>query len=209
MFLNVPGPAYRIVTPRLEIRCYDPADAPVLKSAIDNNLDYLRQFLYWAYDHPISLDRHLTWLRKTRSNFDLGLDFVYGIFTGEESELIGGIGLHSRGSEGTREIGYWIHQDYAGQGLGTEATSSLVKTGFEIENIHRIVIHCDPRNHASAAIPRKLGFQLETVLRSAVQGPDGAWEDRMLWTLLETEYPQSPAARLPVQAFDAAGERIF
>lgn len=39
------APAYRIVTPRLVIRCWNPPDAPLLKAAIDASLDHLRAWM--------------------------------------------------------------------------------------------------------------------------------------------------------------------
>ena len=53
------GPAYRIVTPRLVIRCWDAGDAPRLKEAIDSSLDHLRSWLQWAAQEPESLEKKL------------------------------------------------------------------------------------------------------------------------------------------------------
>jgi hypothetical protein len=43
---DIPGPAYRIHTKRLIIRCWRPKDAPLLKLAIDESLDHLRQWMF-------------------------------------------------------------------------------------------------------------------------------------------------------------------
>jgi hypothetical protein len=39
------GPAYRIHTHRLVLRCWQPTDAPLLKAAIDVNLEHLRPWM--------------------------------------------------------------------------------------------------------------------------------------------------------------------
>jgi hypothetical protein len=44
------GPAYRIHTQRMVIRCWHPQDAPLLKEAIDQNLDHLRPWIPWAHN---------------------------------------------------------------------------------------------------------------------------------------------------------------
>ena len=80
------------------------------------------------------------------------------------------------------EIGYWIHRDFTNQGLVTEATAALIKVAVEIMRVHRLEVHCDPRNVASAAIPRKLGFTHEGTLRAKTRFLD-RWSDSMVWAL--------------------------
>jgi RimJ/RimL family protein N-acetyltransferase len=147
-------------------------------------------------------------LKRFRGMFDLGQDFVYGIFDPEETRLLGGTGLHTRLGESELEIGYWIHKDFTRRGLVTESTAALVKVAFEILRVHRLEIHCDPANHASAAIPRKLGFTHEGTLRAKTAFLDG-WSDSMIWGLLENEYPDTPSAQAEIRAFDADGRQVL
>lgn len=51
--------AYRIVTARLLVRCWDPADAALLNEAIAANLDHLRPWMPWAANAPVSLDEQI------------------------------------------------------------------------------------------------------------------------------------------------------
>jgi RimJ/RimL family protein N-acetyltransferase len=53
---SIPGPAYRIITSRLVIRCPEPTDAPALDLAIRNSLDHLLPWVLWAKAEPVSLD---------------------------------------------------------------------------------------------------------------------------------------------------------
>ena len=79
------------------LRCWEPGDAALLKDAVDSSLDHLREWMPWAHDEPQSLDEKVELLRLFRGNFDLGKDFVYGIFSPDESEALGGAGLaHAR-----------------------------------------------------------------------------------------------------------------
>jgi RimJ/RimL family protein N-acetyltransferase len=202
------GPAYRIHTPRLVIRCWNPTDAPLLKTAIDQSLDHLRPWMPWAQSEPEDLEQKIDRLRQFRGRFDLGQDFVYAIFNREETQVLGGAGLHTRVGEEAREIGYWIHKDYLKQGLATETSASLTKVAFEVDHVKRVEIHCDPHNVQSAAIPRKLGFTHEATLRQRDPSGDGRLLDRMIWTLLAEEYRSSAVASANIEAFDAAGRRI-
>ena len=203
------GPAYRIETERLVLRCWQPADAPLLKAAVDASLEDLRAFLPWAHDEPEPLAAKLELLRQFRGKFDLGQDFVYGIFDREEREVLGGTGLHTRVGDGAREIGYWIASEHAGKGLATESTAALVKVGFEVEYLARVEIHCDPANARSLSIPRKLGFRHEGTLRARTPRRGATPADRMIWTILAEEYPATPCARAPIRAFDAVGRPIL
>jgi RimJ/RimL family protein N-acetyltransferase len=205
---SVPGPAYRIVTSRLVIRCYSPADAPLLLSAVTESLDHLRPWMPWAEGQPPSLGSELALLRRFRGNFDLGKDFVYGIFNPDETRVLGGTGLHTRMGADAREIGYWIHKDFINQGLATEVACALTKVAFEIDGVARVEVHCDPANARSAAVPRKLGFTHDATLRQRLAQSDGSYRDTMIWSLLKAEYPSTPAVKAQIEAYDGAGRRI-
>lgn len=202
------NPAYRIETKRLVIRCYNPSDAPLLAESVTESLEHLRPWMPWVYNEPEPIEEKIQRLKLFRGNFDLGQNFTYGIFNPEGTKLVGGTGLHTRLGESELEIGYWIHKDYINQGLVTESTAALIKVAFELIHIHRIEIHCDPGNVASAAIPHKLGFTHEGTLRAKTRFLDG-WSDSMVWGLLETEYPDSPSSQAEVKAFDANGQQVL
>ena len=181
------GPAYRIHTQRLVLRCWQPTDAPLLKAAIDANLEHLRPWLPWAQYEPTDLHRKIEHLRHCRGEFDLGQDFVYGMFDRAETHVLGGTGLHTRAGAWAREIGYWVHKDHINQGLATEVTAALTKV----------------------AVPRKLGFCHEATLRHRTRTPAGQPRDTMVWTLLAHEYHTSPAAAAEIEAFDVMGRPLL
>jgi len=203
-----PNPAYRIETKRLIVRCYDPSDVSMLAESVSESVEHLRPWMPWAHNEPERIQVKEARLKTFRGMFDLGQDFVYGIFNPQETKLLGGTGLHTRLGTSELEIGYWIHKDYINQGLVTESTAALIKVAFEIIHIHRLEIHCDPANTASAAIPRKLGFSHEGTLRAKTPFLDH-WTDSMVWGLIETEYPDSPASKAEIKVFDANGQQVL
>ncbi len=202
------NPAYRIETRRLVVRCYNPTDAPLLAKSVTENVEHLRPWMPWVYDEPEPIEAKVQRLKQFRGMFDLGQNFTYGIFNPEDTRLLGGTGLHARIGERQLEIGYWIHKAYVNQGFVTECTAALVKVAFELIHVHRLEIHCDPANLASAAIPRKLGFTHEGTLRAKTPFLDH-WSDSMVWGLLEKEYPGSPSAKAEIKAFDADGQQVL
>ena len=202
------NPAYRIETTRLVVRCYNPSDVEMLADSVSESVEHLRPWMPWAHDEPEAIEVKLARLKRFRGMFDLGQDFIYGIFNPEETQLLGGTGLHTRLGERELEIGYWIHKDFTNQGLVTESTAALVRVAFEVMHVHRLEIHCDPANAASAAIPRKLGFTHEGTLRLKTPFLD-RWSDSMIWGLLEDEYPGSPSSQAVIRAFDAHGKQVL
>jgi RimJ/RimL family protein N-acetyltransferase len=205
----VAAPAYRIQTPRLVLRCWQPADAPLLADAITASVEHLRPWMPWAHAEPEELEAKVQRLRGFRARFDTDQDFIYGIFTPGEDEVVGGTGMHPRVGEGALEIGYWISARHVGRGYATEAAAALTRTGFELHRLERMEIRCDPANERSASVPRKLGYTHEATLRANVVGVDGGRRDTMVWSLLRGEYAGSPSAAAPLQAFDAAGRVLL
>lgn len=205
---NISNPAYRIETQRLVVRCYEPTDVQMLADSVAESTEHLKPWMPWAHAEPEPFEVKVERVRRFRGMFDLGESYVYGIFNPEGTRLLGGAGLHTRTGEQQLEIGYWIHKDFTNQGLVTESTAALVKVSFEIIHIHRLEIHCDPGNFASASIPRKLGFTHEGTLRANYRFLD-YWRDTMIWSLLEEEYPNSPSHKAEIRVFDARGNQLL
>lgn len=206
---QIPGPAYRIRTARLLLRCWDPNDTSALKATTAETLDDLKLFMPWAWKEPTSFEDTVMLLRRWRSRFDADEDYVYGIFPPDESRVLGGCGLHKRVGRDALEIGYWVHKDFSGRGFATEAAAAVTRAGFEIHAVKRMEIHCHPDNGRSAAVARKLGYTLEGILRQRINIRPDLLGDVMIWSMLEDEYPSSPYAQAPVEAWDAAGRKIM
>jgi RimJ/RimL family protein N-acetyltransferase len=202
------NPVYRIETERLVLRCYNPPDAQMIADSVGESLEHLKPWMPWAHNEPEPVQLKVERLKRFRAEFDLGENFVYGIFNQEETRVLGSTGLHSRIGERQLEIGYWLHKDFVKKGLVTESTAALVKVAFEIIRVHRIEIHCDPGNFASAAIPRKLGFTHEGTLRAKTPFLE-RWSDSMVWGLLERDYPTSPSSKANIKALDVRGNLVL
>lgn len=203
------GPAYRIETERLVLRCWRPEDAPLLVAAITESLDHLRSWMDWAHLEPQTVRQKAMMMRARRADFDQDRAYIYGVFDRAERAVLGGTGLHAGESPRCLEIGYWVHVDHIGRGLATEIAASMTKVAMELYRIPRLEIHCGPANVRSAAIPRKLGYLHECTRRRHLPLHDGTFRDTMIWTLLADEYAGSPAAEAPVAAYDLLGERLL
>ncbi|MDQ3035147.1 MAG: GNAT family N-acetyltransferase [Myxococcota bacterium] len=201
------GPAYRIETERLVIRCYEMTDHAAMSACIGASLAHLRAWMTWLDDEPLTDDVRIERLRKFRGMFDGGQDFVYGIFD-REGAFLGGTGLHPRVGPDATEIGYWIAQSHEGRGLITEAAGALTRVAIEVHGLDRVEIHCDPRNVRSAAVPERLGYTHEATLRRRMRDSDGRLRDSMIWTIFADELASSPAKTIAYTAYDAAGRAL-
>lgn len=197
---------YRIETERLVIRCYEPDDAPKLHEAITRSLDHLRPWLPWVQQEPKPPEARAGLVRLFRGQFDLGLDYAFGIFDKMEKKLIGSTGLHTRIGKNAREIGYWIGVDHIGNGYATEAVSALVKTAFGIEGVSRIEIRCAPENTRSQHVPEKLGFKMENVVKRVLYENT---VETMIWSMTKKDYASSLIRHVQIKAFDLTGNAIL
>ncbi|WP_148051341.1 GNAT family N-acetyltransferase, partial [Pseudomonas chlororaphis] len=67
----------------------------------------------------------------------------------------------------------WINTQFSGSGYMTETVSVLTNLGFQLFKFRRIEIQCECNNTKSRAIPEKLGFELEGILRNEDFSADG------------------------------------
>ena len=133
-------PPRQVVTARLLLRPYHPRDAALLKDAVDSSLEHLRTFMEWAWSAPEAESIVRDRLKDFRRSFERGHDWIYGIFTPDERELVGGCGLHRRIGPEALEIGYWIRASRVRQGLAFEAAAALTRVSFERDG-PRVTVH--------------------------------------------------------------------
>jgi len=201
--------AYRVETARLVLRCYSPADAPARKAAVDISREHLLPYMGWAKEDPRPVEAHVTLLRRFRGMFDLDQDRFYGVFDAAEQRVLGEVGLLTRSGRDALELAYWIRADMAGQGFATEMAAAATRLCFEVQGLRRVDVQVDVGNDRSAAVARRLGFQFEGTLRQR-QGPnDEQPTDVQTFSLLEREFPSSPAAKVELRAFDVLGARLL
>ncbi len=196
-----PHPAYAIYTPRLVIRCWERGDVDAVHEAILANVAALAPSMPWVEHEPLDRAARLERVRRNRGLFDLGEDFIYGVFDATDGRVLGGTGLHPRVSPGALEIGYWIVADRWGEGLATEVAGALTRVGFETMRAARMEIRVDPANTRSQAIPRKLGYREEGTLRGVGEPRGGGRErvDLTVFAMLRGELAESAAAALPIR----------
>lgn len=99
--------------------------------------------------HPLSEVQARAWLKPGRSEVRFAIEL--------DGRLIGGAGYYRRNS-GTAELGFWLGRQWWGRGYATEATTAVLKHGFEAGRLPGFTSSHFVDNKASAGVLRKLGF---------------------------------------------------
>lgn len=201
------GPAYRIETPRVILRCWEPADTPALRALLADNLEHLRPWVPWIADEPKPVEEKLREVRGWRAAFDLDHMWNYALLSAEDGAVAGNLVI-CRASPDAVDLGGWVGHDRAHRGFHTEAAAAGARAAFEALGITRVQACCEAENERSIALMRKLGFTHEATPRYQV---DGRRVDDMTWSILADEWPATPAAAFaaPARAWDALGNRLF
>ncbi len=168
-----------------ELRRFTVDDADMIFAVVDANRARLREWLPWI-DPMKSSDEERAWLTMVLA--DEGGMEGYGIFV--EGTLAGGAGFRIEPFHVMGEIGYWIAAEHEGRGLVTRACRALIDYAFGEAGIHRVVIRAAPGNVRSRAIPERLGFTEEGVMREEGLAA-GGFHDLVVYGLLENEWPRS------------------
>ncbi|GAC1568538.1 MAG: GNAT family protein [Ktedonobacteraceae bacterium] len=148
-----------------ELRLYEERHAADLARVVDENRAHLRQWLPWL-DNLTSAEDSLNFIKSSLKQLASNEGFQTGIW--HKDQLAGGIGYHSLDWPDQKvEIGYWLAESMQGKGLVTKATKTLVTYAFRELKLNRVEIHCAVGNMRSRAIPERLGFTQEGVIRDA------------------------------------------
>jgi len=104
-----------------------------------------------------------------------------------ETNIIGMIDYHEVDlSNEVGHIGYWLAEEFNGNGFMTSAVKEMVSMGFNDFALNRIEIQCAIENVKSRAIPERLGFVQEGILRSS-EKVHGRYLDHAVYGLLKSE----------------------
>lgn len=203
------GPAYRVETGGLVLRCWSPADAPRLRAVLDRSDAHLRPYIPFMRDEPRTLAQTAAWLRGHRASFDLDRHHRYAVLDAGERTLLGEVMLLDRHGDGEREVGYWLDRDHVGHGHARTAAAAMTRLAFELTGVDRVELHCAPGNTRSAALAARLGFVHEATLQRRARDTAGRVIDLMMWTMFRDAYPTSAAAAITLRAYDCLGERLL
>jgi len=97
-------------------------------------------------------------------------------------EAVGSIGIFPQTDvhEKSAEMGYWLAEEYWGQGIMTKAIQEIVEYGFQTFDIVRIFARPFSANFNSHRVLEKAGFTLEARLKKAIF-KNGEFMDELIY----------------------------
>jgi ribosomal-protein-serine acetyltransferase len=153
------------ITDRHELRLIQIDDAEELFALTDANRSYLRQWLPWL-DFVTQVDDTRDFIARAIKQFAENEGLVTAICDG--GRIVGVVGFNRiEQQDRIGYIGYWLAEFDRGKGIMTESCRSLIDYGFTTLKLNRVVIACATENQRSRAIPLRLGFTHEGVVRDA------------------------------------------
>ncbi|KAK1599956.1 acetyltransferase [Colletotrichum navitas] len=172
-----------IITSRLFIRPSTLADAPDM-ARLANNLKIAGNMRN-TFPSPYLLEHAEGWLKLCVK--DPGNNFA--ICRAEDGAYVGNMGI-IRGNDvlhRTWELGYWIGEEYWGQGFASEALIALCRFCFENSpELLRLEASMFSTNTASRRVLEKAGWTHEGTKRQAVE-KQGRVLDLLVFSILRHE----------------------
>lgn len=153
----------------------------VLRPAREQDLEAMHEVLsdpkamaYWSSPPHDDVAKTRDWLASMIAiQPSEGEDFIVEL----DGTLIGKAGLWR-----FPEIGFILRSDHWGRGYAKEALGLVLDRAFEVHGLARVEADVDPRNHASLALLKRLGFH-ETGRKEQTWLVGGQWCDSIYFEL--------------------------
>jgi len=175
--LRGPIPLKVIKTNRLMIRPVRISDASLMHTAMKTSFASLKEWMPWAQSLASLRDTEVYLAHGERiwsSMAQEGVEQPLQIMDPTDRIYYGATGIKPTNlTIPTFEIGYWVNQQYAGQGLITEAMNVLSRYLFQVLKAKRIEINCEEANTKSSNVAVRLNYDLEGKLRNHRLSADG------------------------------------
>jgi ribosomal-protein-serine acetyltransferase len=175
----------RTVAPGVEMRQFEPRDAETVFAVVDRNRQHLRQWLPWV-DHSHSPEDLRQFILRVQAQFEADQGPNAGIWVG--GVFAGNVGCHPISwANRSCSLGYWIDAAQQGRGVITRCCAAMLDYLFDELRLHRVEIRCGTGNTRSCAIPERLGFTREGLLRQA-EWVNDRWVDLLVWGMIEEQW---------------------
>ena len=176
-----------LIDDETEIRLFTEQQAGRLFVLVDENREYLREWLPWV-DGTKTAEDTRNFIRGSIEQFAANGGFAAGLWY--RGKLVGTIGFHKIDWPNRKAaIGYWIGAGFQGKGIVTRATRAVIDYTFDELGLNRVEIHCAEGNKKSRAIAERLGFRQEGIHRQSALLND-RYVDMVIYGMLKEEWRQ-------------------
>ncbi len=161
-------------------------DAESMLDVRQRNRAFLQPFEPTHHDLQFTLEGQRSMLSQSEKQFMDGSAFAFAIRCTENGPVVGKITLSNvvRGAFESCTVGYFVDQQYNGQGIATEALHMVLRFAFNHAKLHRVQAAVMPRNIASTRVVQKAGFQYEGRAPYYLK-IHGVWEDHDIFSITQ------------------------
>ncbi|OPA74603.1 ribosomal-protein-serine acetyltransferase [Paenibacillus selenitireducens] len=169
----------------ISLKLFETRDAEALFQLIDSNREHLSSWLSFP-TMTWEVEDSKKFIESKRMSFAKEEGYWLGIWI--EETLVGSIGyLYLDQDHRKTEIGYWLGKEFEGNGYVSRSVKALIQHAFVHYNLNKVEIGVASDNEKSRAIPEKLGFIQEGVLRD-YELLQGRFLDRVMYGLTQEEW---------------------
>lgn len=174
-----------IIDEDIELKLLDIHHVEDIFNSVNASREHLRRYLPWV-DATNSTDDTREFIEGSKKQYAANNGFDVGIWY--KGEFAGVIGFHSiNRSIKAISIGYWLDERFVGKGIMTKACKVFVDFAFNIYKLNRVEIRCAEDNLRSRAIPERLGFTQEGIIRDD-EILDGNFVNCAVYGMLKREW---------------------
>jgi ribosomal-protein-serine acetyltransferase len=169
---------------RTTLRRAEEADAGELYAVVQANRAHLARWMSWAGGQTLEGTREFLRACHRQHAENQGLQTVIV----EDGAIIGTVSFHRLDWQNqSASVGYWLAEAAQGRGTMTAAARTMTDYGLRMWRLNRIEIRAAVENHRSRAIPVRLGFTQEGVLRQAERIGD-RFVDHVVYGMLAQDW---------------------
>ncbi len=156
-----------------------------LHHLLESNRQYLRRWHPWVdlLHSPGDVEKAvIAWqmLQAERRGMFFGIWF--------QDRLCGMLNhQHLDWSNRWSALSFWLDEAHQGRGIMTGCCRALITHAFDTLGLNRVAIECATENDRSRAIPERLGFRLEGIVRG-IEILHGHSIDHALYGILQSEW---------------------
>lgn len=173
------------------VRTAEPTDGQLISDYFIANREHLRE---WEPKREDGFFTQAGWTQKLIKLNELhrmGLGYYLLIIDKPTNQMLGTVSFSNifRFPSHSCSVGYSLGVQEQGRGTMTRALKLAVNYMFKVQNIHRVNASYMPRNHRSAAVLERVGFQKEGFAKDYLLINE-KWEDHQLTSLVNVNWKE-------------------
>lgn len=149
----------------VSLKLIDLNDAKRVFELSDKSRNYLKEWLPWL-DFTNNVEDTKDFIRGCLKGYAENKSLTTVILY--NGEIVGTAGFNSiNWSNKTAYIGYWLGEEYQGNGIMSKVAKALTNYAFNHLKLNKVEIRAAVENKKSRSVPERLGFVNEGKIRQA------------------------------------------